>query len=210
MEGFAIITSLPIWNGWQSSDSNYLGLDMALMWPPLNTAWNITKPDARLMERYFVITSTPLMRINVNVHNRTCDGGHVNYWCVVLSRCMFLIFEQLLPPVLKHFLLFLPLAFPFRNQRFLPLRRCGPSWAAGQAHHWWNLLKMGFSGWCSLITLSSWSRPQSITSPGGTVTWQKWGGSLTAKATASAHHSVTTELPIITILYWIILKDGAS
>lgn len=53
MEGFPI-TSLPIWNGRQSSDSNYLGLDMALMWPPLNTAWNITKPDARLMGRYFV------------------------------------------------------------------------------------------------------------------------------------------------------------
>lgn len=53
MEGFPI-TSLPIWNGRQSSDSNYLGLDMALMWPPLNTAWNITKPDTRLMGRYFV------------------------------------------------------------------------------------------------------------------------------------------------------------
>lgn len=40
---------------------------------------------------------------------------------------------------------------------------------------------------------SLWSLQQSITSPGGTATWRRWEGSLTAKATATAHHWVSTD-----------------
>lgn len=74
----------------------------------------------------------------------------------------------------------------YRNLRFLPLRRCGPLWAAGQAHPWWSLLRMGFRGYWSQTTPSLWSPPLSITSLGETVIWHRWEESSTVKATASA------------------------
>lgn len=94
------------------------------------------------------------------------------------------------------------LSISCRNLRFLLLRRCGLLWAASQAHHWWSLLRMGFRGYWSQTTPSLWSPLLSITSLEGTVTWHRWEGSSTAKATALALPSVRPSNTIETTYEW--------